>query len=90
VGDVTRRGGFDFRRNSVCGFSRVGDSTLVLLRFGHVAGFGSVPRSAADMEARPPGGDRESGHPNQQQHDASYKKPPVARDDSLHVFAEGS
>ncbi len=68
----TRRGVFHFDRNIDCCFSYLGDSTLVLRRFVHAAGFGRVPRSAAGMEARPPGGDRQTDHPDQQQHDASY------------------
>lgn len=88
VRNVTRRRGFCFSYIVPGGFSRIGSRNLMLLRLVHVAGFGGVPRSAADMKARPPGGDRESHHPDQQQHDARYKKAPVARDDSLHDFLE--
>jgi hypothetical protein len=49
-----------------------------------------MPRSAADLEARPPGGGRESDHPNQQEHDASYKEAPVPPDDSPRTFVEES
>jgi hypothetical protein len=62
----------------------------MLLRFAHVAGFVSVPRPAADLKTRPPGCGRKSDHPNQQQHDASHKKGPIASDDSFHAFVEES
>jgi len=86
VGDITRGWGFGLRHNSLSGFSRMGDGTLLLLRFGHVAGFVSVPRRAAGLKARPPGGGRKSDHANQQEHDASHKNAPVRGDDSLHAF----
>ena len=86
VGDMTRRWSFGLRHNHLSGFSRMGDGTLLLLRFGHVAGFVSVPRPAAGLKTRPPGGGRKSDHANQQEHNASHKNAPVRGDDSLHAF----
>jgi hypothetical protein len=87
---VTRRRGFSLRHNDLSGFSRLGGRHLERLRFGHAAGFVSVPRPTTDLKARPPRGGRESDHPNQQEHGASDKKLPVMRDDWLHVFVEDS
>ena len=90
VRNITRRRGFGFRHNNLGGFSRIGDGTLLLLRFRHVAGFVSVPRPAGGLKARPPGGGRKSDHANQQEHDASHRNSPIAGDDSLHAFVEKS
>lgn len=72
------------------GFSRFGGRVLTLLRPRHAAGFVGVPRSAAGLEAGPSGGHRESNHPDQQEHNAGYKKAPVARDELLHTVVEES
>jgi len=78
---------FDFRRNSLSGFSRLCDGNLRLLRYGHVAGFVSVPRPATGSQARLSRGGRESNYANQQKHDASRKNGPIEGADPLHAFA---
>ena len=90
VGNMTRGWSFGPRHNDLSGFSRIGDGTLMLLRFGHVAGFVCVPRPTGGLKTRPPGGGRKSDHANQQAHDASHKNGTIAGDDSPHAFAEDS
>ncbi len=85
-----RRGVFHFDCNIDCRFSHLGDSTLVLRRFVHVADFGNVPCSLAGFGVRPPSGGRESGHAEEQEHHNYRKGGPGNCEQTFHAFLEES
>ena len=82
---ITRGCGFGFRPNILGDFSRFGEGTPMLLRFGQVAGFASVPQPGTGPQKRSAGGGREREHANQQQHDAGRKNEPIECNDSVHA-----